>query len=97
MHILGNTAVRHTFNEGEFRMHVITTFKIHNHCITARSRASRILRLISMSVGNSSAKVFLKYYLVLIIPNLDYAVQFWAPYHNITERTLIPSNMFREE
>ena len=47
-------------------------------CISARNRANRVLGFIGRSVCNRSAKVFLRLYLTLVRPHLDYAVQFWA-------------------
>ncbi len=52
-------------------------------CIQARNRANRALGFISRSVSNRSAEVFLKLYLALARPHLDYTVQFWSPSYRI--------------
>ena len=76
---LNNTDLDNSECEKDLGVLVSSDLKPSNHCINARNKANRILGFISRSVSNRTAEVFLKLYLSLVRPHLDYAVQFWCP------------------
>ena len=43
----------------------------------------RLIGFIAISIKNRSAEVILKFYLALVRPHLDYAVQFLSQYHRM--------------
>ena len=62
---------------------VSSDLRRRKHYIEARNRANRVLGFIARNIKSRSTKVILKLYLALVRPHLDYAVQFWSPYHRM--------------
>ena len=80
---LNNTELDNSECEKDLGVLVSSDLKPRNHCINVRNKANRILGFISKSVSNRTAEVFLKLYLSLVRPQLDYAVQFLCAYYRM--------------
>ena len=78
-----NTRNRYTINgedigksnsEKDLGVLINQDLRPREQCIRARNRANRVLGSIAWSVSNRSADVIIRLYLVLVRPDLDYAV-----------------------
>ena len=85
---LNNTPISRSGCERDLGFLVSSDLHPRAQCTQARNRANRVLGFISRSVSNRSAEVFLKLYLALVRPHLDYAVQFWSPYYRMDIKML---------
>ena len=85
---LNDTLISRSGCDRDLGVLVSSDLRPRAQCIQARNRANRVLGFISRSVSNRSAEVFLKLYLALVRPHLDYAVQFWSPYYRMDIKML---------
>ena len=76
---LDNVTIGRTECERDLGVLVSPDLKFRKQCISARSRANRVLGFIARTVTNKSAEMILKLYLVLVRHYLDYGIQFWCP------------------
>ena len=59
---------------------VTEDFKMSRRCLTASSKANRMLGYIRKSITSKSKEIILPLYRGLVRPHLEYAVQFWSPF-----------------
>ena len=59
---------------------VTEDFKMSRQCLTASSKANRMLGYIRKSITSKSKEIILPLYRGLVRPHLEYAVQFWSPF-----------------
>ncbi|NXK50795.1 TENS3 protein, partial [Chauna torquata] len=57
-------------------------------CALAAKRANRILRCIKHSIASWSKELIASLYSVLVLPHLEYCVQFWAPQYEKNTKIL---------
>ena len=67
--------------EKNLRVVVDESLKPTRQCGEAIRKANRMLGYIAKTVEFKSREVILKLYNVLVLPHLEYCVQFWSPYH----------------
>ena len=80
---INGTELRRLNSERDLGVLISQDLRPREQCISARNKANRILGFIARTVTNRTAEVILKLYLALVRPHLDYAVQFWSPYHRM--------------
>ncbi len=60
---------------------VASSLKFSQQCKDAAGKANRMLGFTNRNVSFKSKDVILPLYTSLVRPQLEYAVQFWAPHH----------------
>ncbi len=58
---------------------VASSLKFSQQCKDAAGKANRMLGFINRNISFKTKDVILPLYTSLVRPNLEYAVQFWAP------------------
>ena len=55
--------------------------KFNSQCVAASKKANKILEFISRAFDYKSKDIIIPLYKSLVRPHLEYAIQFWSPYH----------------
>ena len=60
---------------------VASSLKFSQQCKDAAGKANRMLGFINRNISFKNKDIILPLYISLVRPHLEYAVQFWSPYH----------------
>ncbi len=60
---------------------VASNFKFSHHCKEAACKANRMTGFINIIFSFKNKGIIVPVYISLVRPHLEYAVQFWSPYH----------------
>ena len=78
---MGNSEIGKTSEHKDLGVIVDDNLKFSKQCIEAAKKGNKILGCISRTFDYKSKDIILPLYKSLVRPHLDYAAQFWNPFH----------------